>query len=202
MRGTLLSIRTAYYYGGAIANYGTLTETNNTFTNNTANYYGGAISNTGGILTETNNIYTDNTAQVGGVFYNDRYGTVTGTNNTFNNNTATSNGGAIYNEGILNETNSTFINNTANNDGGAIYKDGISTVNFSRIVGNHVPDIYNGRGSVNAENNWWGSNFIGTNPLDAGIVKKILNIDFKEVFWNIMFLFLLLKFKNELEISF
>jgi hypothetical protein len=83
-------------------------------------------------------------------------------------------GGAIDNEngGTLTISNSTFTNNTATS-GGAIYNEngGIVTVKFSRIVGNNKTDVYNSSGRINAEDNWWGTNFVGTNPKDAGRVN-------------------------------
>lgn len=85
-------------------------------------------------------------------------------------------GGAIYNNGKLTVTNSTFNNNQDNGYGSAICNDqtGTSTVNFNRILGDGmsgVDYIYNNSGSINAEDNWWGTNFNGTNPLDTGITN-------------------------------
>ena len=59
--------------------------------------------------------------------------------------------------------NSTFINNTANH-GGAIYTNNpyITTiVNFNRFIKNTASNgnaIYDSVGTVNATDNWWGSN--------------------------------------------
>ena len=184
-------------YGGAIYNDGTLTVDNSTFTNNTATDYGGggaivnegtlnvtdsnfegnnagvagALYNYGGNLNIIDSTFTNNIAQYGGAIIND--GTLTVDNSTFTNNTATSGGGAIYNfDGTLTVKSSTFTNNSANR-GGAIINDygGIVTVKFSRIVGNSAIDIYNIGGSMNALDNWWGTNFVGTNPQDAGRVN-------------------------------
>ena len=56
-----------------------------------------------GTLTETNNTFKNNTANYGGAIYNS--GAVTDINNTFNNNTAYIGGGAICNGGTLIGTN-------------------------------------------------------------------------------------------------
>ena len=85
---------TAYGVGGAINNLGTLNVVNNTFTNNRDNFYGGAIHNSG-TLTVIGNNFTDNMAllpQSGGSY-----------------------GGAIYNDGgnlSISDTN-IFVNNFA-----------------------------------------------------------------------------------------
>ena len=100
----------------------TLRNGNNTLNPDTDN--GGAIWNDG-TLTVTNDTFTNNTSGDGGAIYND--GTVTGTNDTFNNNTSYGNGGAIYNSGTLSATNDTFNNNTSDNYGGAIYNSGTLT---------------------------------------------------------------------------
>jgi hypothetical protein len=128
-----------------------LTVDNSTFTNNTASSsdgYGGAIINFVGTLTVDNSTFTNNSASS-----SDGYG-----------------GGAIFNfDGTLTVNSSTFTNNSATSGGGIINDDGgIVTVKFSRIVGNNATDIYNSSGRINAEDNWWGTNFVGTNPQNAG----------------------------------
>lgn len=188
-------------YGGAIFNSGSSTESNNTFTNNIANY-GGAIYNEHiSIALDTNNTFTNNIALNGGAIFN--YGTITENNNTFTKNLAINNGGAIYNFGLATEINNIFTDNNAKlggaivngggtltvntsnftgntaSDGhsGAIYNVGTAIVNFNRIVGNNPStlDIYSTSSLVNAEDNWWGSNFEGTNPLDSGRVNFNVN---------------------------
>ena len=153
-------------YGGAIFSYGASNDTNNTFTNNSATGYGGAISILSGSSTESNDIFTTNTALNGGAMFN--HGTLTVSDSNFTNNTATEqgNGGAILNGDTLIVTESNFTNNTSNGDGGAIYNTGTASVNFNRIIGNGVPDIYS-TGTINANDNWWGTNFVGNDPWDA-----------------------------------
>ena len=77
-----------------------LTLVNLTLQNGDSTGNGGAIDNEGsdGILNITNVTFNNNTAVFGGAIYN--HGTVTETNNTFNNNTASSDGGAIFNDGL------------------------------------------------------------------------------------------------------
>ena len=147
--------------GGAIYNNGALTVTGSTFTNNTATNWGGAIVNEGGNLNVSGSTFTNNRAASyqGGAIYSYR-GTLNVSGSTFTNNTAGL-GGAIQKSGTLNVTNSTFTGNNANDRGGAISNyAGTSGIHFSRFVGNtasSAQDIYGGSGSVDATNNWWGS---------------------------------------------
>lgn len=145
--------------GGAInIQGGTVTVTGSTFTGNTASATGGAIVDYG-TLTLTDSTFTNNTAVQGGAILSP--GTLTVNNSTFTGNNGGI-GGAITSVGSLNVTGSTFMGNTATIQGGAIYKIGTnSEVHFNRILGNTAPggyDIYVASGSVNATNNWWGSN--------------------------------------------
>ena len=162
-------------YGGAIYNYGgTVTVTDSTFTNNTANNYGGAIFNNDSTLTVNNSTFTSNTASsYGGAVYNG-HGTVTVNDSTFTSNTAIY-GGAIYGNdyrsvGTVTVNDSSFTSNTADNNGGAIYNAGTLNVSFCRIVGNTPQDIYSSGGSCDVDYNWWGTNFVGSNPVTVGRV--------------------------------
>ena len=171
------------YYGGAIYNEGTLTVSGSTFTNNEG-YDGGAIAGgtttvqPSGALTITGSTFTGNTASsAGGAVWT--HGTCNITSSTFTGNSANTSGGstakgcggAIRNWGTLTVTGSTFTGNTATTNGAAISNyQGTTTANFNRIIGNGANDInaeYNsGTSTVNAENNWWGSN---TGPASARI---------------------------------
>ncbi len=165
--------------GGAIYNSGNLMVNNCTFSNNQASIDGGVIWNyvNSGSSTCTINqsTFINNTANYGGAIMNyDIRGSLTCIINqsTFTDNHAYYNGGAIRNynfaEGSLNYTifQSTFTDNHADINGGAIqnYNEGsmICSINFSRFYNNTATSrgnaIYNNGGSVNAENNWWGSN--------------------------------------------
>ena len=158
--------------GGAMFNHGTLTVSDTNFTSNSVTsegwpFGGGAILNFG-TLNLTSCIFNNNTATEygGGGIYNE--GSLIVNNTSFTNNTATEqgNGGAILNGDTLIVTGSNFTNNTSNGDGGAIYNTGTASVNFNRIIGNGVPDIYS-TGTINANDNWWGTNFVGNDPWDA-----------------------------------
>ncbi len=151
-----------YNFGGAIYNNdGNVTVAGSIFTNNSAPNRGGAVYNEG-LLNVIGCTFTGNNVIFGGAIYN--WGTLIVDNCNFTDNSAT-NGGAIYNQGSLTINNCTFTNNKATDSGGVIYNYGSSCyLNFNRIVGNNATSgsaIYSTKGSMNAENNWWGSN---TNP--------------------------------------
>ncbi|MCE7699814.1 MAG: hypothetical protein K8E24_013695, partial [Methanobacterium paludis] len=146
------------YAGGAIYNMGNLTVTGCNFINNTATYDGGAICNTCN-LTVSNSTFINNTAaHDGGAINNVNTLTVTGC--VFINNTASHVCGAIINwYGTMNITSSTFTGNTASCECGVIGNYyGPATINFNRIIGNGNYAFYNIDGTVDATNNWWGSN--------------------------------------------
>lgn len=180
------------YIGGAIYNENSnITVTKCTFIGNNAyhtNYggIGGAICNQnpiGFILKDST--FINNTAYTSGAIHN--WGLSTGyytgniENCTFTNNNATREGGAIQNWGnqcsiTLNITKSTFTNNKATVWGGAILNGGYGSVilnaHFNRFYNNTAPNSaailnWNNR-TVNAENNWWGSNNPDWNSLISG----------------------------------
>jgi len=68
-----------------------------------------------------------------------------------------------------------------NGTGGAIYVNvavlSPQGINFNRILDNTLPDIASNGVNVNAENNWWGTNFNGTNPLTEGRVSALVDAD-------------------------
>ena len=162
-------------YGGAIRNdnSGILIVAGCTFTNNTAEA-GGAIFNYATIHDVTGCTFTGNTAVIAGGAICNVYGTTNNvTNCTFTNNTVTGTiygGGALYSFGegtggsIKNVTGCTFTGNKATLVGGAIQNDiGSSIViHFNSFVGNTANlqgnAIYNSGDSMNATDNWWGSN--------------------------------------------
>ncbi|WP_323737585.1 hypothetical protein PXD04_11110 (plasmid) [Methanosphaera sp. ISO3-F5] len=100
--------------GGAIYNYGTLTVTDSTFTNNTANYNnGGAIRNHYGTLTVSNSTFNNNQAEFGGAIFDLSRDILTNISScNFINNTGYE-GAAIDAYGWVNLTNNTFKENTA-----------------------------------------------------------------------------------------
>jgi len=86
---------------------------------------------------------------------------VTITNSTFSNNSVSDQGGAVdsYNSTVIIRS-STFTGCSAAN-GSVIFNDppgSTATLHFCRIYQNTIPAVYNSGSSVDAENNWWGSN--------------------------------------------
>ncbi|HII84266.1 MAG TPA: DUF11 domain-containing protein [Methanobacterium subterraneum] len=169
---------TATSYGGGISNDGALNIQNSAINDNTA-MFGGGIYNIDREVVLDNTELLRNTASGvdvngarGGAIFNYN-GAVTIDNSIINYNTATaltdSFGGGIYTRGgSLTVTNSNINHNTAtavsNVYGGGIYTyDTTVTMNFNRIVGNSPKAIYHSLdsqyGTVNAEYNWWGSNY-------------------------------------------
>ena len=155
--------------GGAIFDNGaTVTVTNSTLSNNTANY-GGAIFNNGATVTVTDSTVSGNTAgQLGGGIDNE--GLLTVTNSTLSDNSSPSfSGGGIENDGTATVTNSTLSGNSAGNTGGAIDNTfGNLTVTNSTLWGNSTGiDNASNPGTVNLgatvlANNGSGTNCSGT----------------------------------------
>jgi uncharacterized repeat protein (TIGR01451 family) len=178
---------TVNMYGGAIYNNnaGILTVAGCTFTNNRAEA-GGAIFNWATIHDVTGCAFTGNTALIaGGAICNVGGTTNNVTNCTFTNNTVTGTvygGGALYSYGegsggsIKNVTGCTFTDNKASLGGGAIHNDiGSSMViHFNSFVGNTAnfsSAINNTGNSVDATDNWWGSN----NPVWTNLISGMPN---------------------------
>ena len=129
--------------GGGIYNNGTVTISNSTFANNSANIAGGGLFNYDtGTVTISNSTFTNNSALVnGGGIYN-YHGSMSISNSTFASNTSFSNqsgvGGALVNDtGTLTISNSTFANNSANVTGGIINVDSGSMTISNSIVANN-----------------------------------------------------------------
>ena len=70
-------------------------------------------------------------------------------------------------------------NDGSDGTGGAFFASAESTgLHFNRILDNGLPDVAGGTGViVDATNNWWGTNFEGTNPLAAGRVSTLVDAD-------------------------
>ena len=119
--------------GGAFENNGTLNLNSCLLSSNQADDYGGAIIN-------NNTLICNNCA--------------------FGANSSTSGAGAIQNNGILQTTGCTFSNNSTIENGGAIYNDGTAIIHCCRFIANigTCTAIYN-TGTINATNNWWGTNY-------------------------------------------
>lgn len=169
---------------GAIWNEGTSTITYCTFTNNNATNIGGAIENYG-TMTINFSTFTGNKANSAGAISN--YGSLTISNSTFTGNTATKGGaisqrydGSSGSNNALTITGSVFTGNTATTKGSAIYcgsNAGTCNIHFNRIYGNTgTNDIYSDS-TIDAINNWWGTNFSVTSPVNANRVNSNVNAD-------------------------
>lgn len=141
------------YGGGGVYNVGTLTVTNSTFSNNSADNGGGVYNQ--GTLTVTNSVFSGNSANLwgGGGVYNE--GTLTVTNSTFSGNSAGEGGGGILNWATLTVTNSAFSGNSANLSGGGIRNWGSATVRNSILAnspsgGNCAGTIGNGGNNLDS----------------------------------------------------
>ena len=167
---------------GAIWNKGTSTITGCAFTNNHATNIGGAIENYGTMAINLGT-FTGNTANSAGAISN--YGSLTIINSTFTGNTAAKGGaisqrddGSSGSNNALTITCSTFNGNTATTKGSAIYcgsNAGTCNIHFNCIYGNTgTNDIYSDS-TIDAINNWWGTNFSGTKPVTAGRVNSNVN---------------------------
>ncbi|BDZ69941.1 right-handed parallel beta-helix repeat-containing protein [Methanobacterium petrolearium] len=169
-----------YAYGGAFYNSGNCTVIGGFISNNTVNAVtssnGGGIYNSDGNFTVTNCSIVSNTAYNGGGIFN--YANCAVVNCTFSSNKASNYGGAIYasSSSNLNVTSSTLTNNQAT-WGSAIFTYASNTqINFNRILNNTGNrDVYGTAAGVNATNNWWGTNFQGTDPQTAGKVNSKVN---------------------------
>jgi immunoglobulin I-set domain protein len=169
--------------GGISHSGGSLTITGTTFSNNSTSGSGGGLGYTAGdpiarpgtgTLTISGSIFSGNTANSGAAGgggadlfnFNLGLGTYNIDSSSFTNNTApTARGGAIVVEsGPLTLTTSSLTGNSAGISGGAIYNSGSTSVTYSRLVGNTVPNPLNGltlfdvAGSSSANDNWWGIN--------------------------------------------
>ena len=143
--------------GGAIYNRGSLSITETTLNNNTAQEgSGGAIHNQGSSLSITSSTLIGNTANCDGGAILNSEGSLSITSSTLIGNTAQEiygGGGAIYNRGSLSITETKLNNNTAQEgSGGAIFNsEGSLSITSSTLIGNTAPGggaIHNHGGSL------------------------------------------------------
>jgi predicted outer membrane repeat protein len=171
------------YDGGAIYNYegAYLTVDSCNFTNNKVGGGGGAIQNYGGNCDINDSIFHNNNAAIwGGSISNSDgscpyIGVLTVYGSTFTDCTSYYGYGTIYNSG---SKCSIVGNNIMGNIGYAIYTVNSNTqINFNRILNNsNNQDIW-GVGGIDANNNWWGTNFLGTSPVAGGRVNNNVAVD-------------------------
>jgi CSLREA domain-containing protein len=132
--------------GGIYNNYGTLTLTNSTVSNNTSPWSGGGIYNNYGTLTLTNSTVSNNmsSASVGGGGIYSHYGALTLTNSTVSDNMSSEFGGGIYSQyGTLTLDNSMVSGNIGESGGGIFNEDGAVILNNSTVSGNTGGGIVN-----------------------------------------------------------
>ncbi len=153
--------------GGAIYNNSALAICDSVFMNNQATAYGGAIYHvvtaTTNVLSVTDSAFISNSALNGGALWNNNSANsiINVSSSNFTQNSASSNGGAIYNSGLLNlNYGNTFSSNTAVNggsiyntrtinidtnefsynisssSGGAVYNTGLITIDYSLFANN------------------------------------------------------------------
>ncbi len=186
-------------YGGAIANYGSLTIDSCvisasqavyggglyngdivtihdcTFTGNTGSFYGGAILN-GSNAMITDSTITDNTAGWGGGVYcsydeaNLASVTLTMNNCAVTENQATNaDGGGLYIYGVATVTDCSITNNTASSGGGGVNNFGTLSISDSVISGNSAGE---GGGIASSSSTY--------NGVSIQAVLTITNCDFSE----------------------
>jgi len=159
--------------GGAIYNYGNLTVSDCSLSDNTASRYGGAVMNSK-TMTVTNSAFAQNTAGYGGGVMN--YGAtanLTISDSAFSDNSAITYGGGIENCGpgaVLMLTNSTFSGNTAGYGGAIINNTAVATIVNSTFSGNSA--VHYGGGIENyaagAAVTLTNSTFAGNNAATGG----------------------------------
>lgn len=113
------------------------------FTGNTAGNGGGAVSN-GNILTYCS--FINNTASKGGAISDDNYDNLTATSNIFLNNSAYLGGAITNDEGTMNLSYNMFYGN-------------------KEIIEMGSDNIFSEMYTVNADDNWWGSNSNPSNTI-------------------------------------
>jgi hypothetical protein len=134
--------------GGGVLNYGMLTVTRSTISENIAGFLGGGIYNVG-TLAVLDSTLSKNIASWGGGVYNYGLATVTGSNVLGN--AAINSGGGFYSccSSITTVIGSKISGNTANGLGGGIAAQGILTVRGSSIISGNTAKSGGGIGWQN-----------------------------------------------------
>jgi hypothetical protein len=169
--------------GGAIqAEAATITVSSSTFSSCTAVMGGAILANIGSTVTITSSTFSNcsTTGGSGGAIYINT-APITITSSTFSNcSTTGGSGSAIYSDsGTVTVTSSNFSNCLAANDGVIYVELGTVTIHFSRIYNNTGTAVYNNGGTVDAANNWWGTNADPSGYTSGGVTVSpwlVLNI--------------------------
>lgn len=154
----------------------------------TGNVHGGAIRNEGTINISGDDAivkFTENSANgSGGAIYNGKTGRLymSGSGEfLFDKNTGT-NGGAIYNEGILElkDGKYTFSNNTAKSSGGAMYNSGNIIMVGSRDSSGNASIVFDSNRAAGRDRQGGGALFVYGNPNSSAVsFLDIQGVDFK-----------------------
>ena len=142
-----LKVQNGHGAGGGIKNQGTLSLSNDTFSNNAGTTSGGGVYNTG-TLTISNSNFSGNSAPFGGGIANSGTATVTGCSFTGNNATSTGGGAIVNYMGTLTLSNSTLANNSAATGGGIDNYQGTVRLSNDTIAYNTATNTTHAGGGV------------------------------------------------------
>ena len=134
-------------WGGGILNHGTLTISNSSVSNNTANNDGGGIYSDGVLTVSSSTLSMNYAGFSGGGISN--FGKLTVSGSTLSGNSAAQGGGGIENQGTATVSGSTLSGNSAVQGGGIYDGSGTLTVSSSTLSGNSAVQgggIYNYHG--------------------------------------------------------
>jgi hypothetical protein len=190
------SVNDANNFGGGLANFGTLTVSNTTFSGNTAGASGGAGIFSDGALTVNNSTFSGNTTGNGGSgggIDSISPGTLTLTNCTFDGNNAASHGGGLASSGSATLTNCTITNNRVTATSSSPLGGGIQESTPAKLFNTIVAGNFQGGSSSTTDDDLAGAadatsafNFIGiggsgglvnaVNNNQVGVVNRMLGV--------------------------
>ncbi len=173
--------------GGGVANSGTLTITRSILLSNSvflAGAGGGIMNFETGTITVTDSSITNNSADNGGGLFN--FGTANFTNSTIAGNSVSTNGGGVSTWYWLTLTNSTIVGNSAATGGGVFNLGTLTTTNatFSENSAATGGGIYNGMpipefpefaGTLNFSNTIIANSTVGADCYSEGLINTNIN---------------------------